>query len=324
MTSYRVDSPTAVSTERKTGMTSSNQWKKFEALVARIEKAAAPRDAVVKSPDRVQDITSGQLREVDASIRYKVGSADILITIECRKRRRKADQTWIEQLASKQASIGAARTIAVSSTGFTKPALDAATKYGIEARTLSEVTPRTIESWFMPGGAVHVARLIEDIRCFVVLYDEARKPWTHGFFAPVEQLPFKHKGEESAFKISAYLPVLERVHPELFTDIPLDGTRIELELPIEWQPGELLIGRDWELSVYLTKLIVTASYQSTILNIESGEHHEYIAPDGTTYQHSSFESNWLGESVRFDHQSDPSGTQHVSMEFLEPNEDTQD
>jgi hypothetical protein len=73
-------------------------WREFEKLVARVEQAMAPSGAEVKSPDRIPDKVTGQLREVDASIRYKVGTCPVLITIECRDRRSIEDAQWIEQL----------------------------------------------------------------------------------------------------------------------------------------------------------------------------------------------------------------------------------
>lgn len=65
-------------------MTDKKQWREFERLITRIEKMLAPMGAEIKSPDRIPDKVTGQLREVDASIRYTVGSAPVLITVECR------------------------------------------------------------------------------------------------------------------------------------------------------------------------------------------------------------------------------------------------
>lgn len=124
-----------------------SEWRKFEKLVASMESVLLPRGAVVKHPDRIPDIDTGELREVDASIRYSVGSVLLLITIECRKRAKKDDVTWIEQLTQKQRSIGAAKTIAVSESGFTEPAHRKAKLKGIELRTLRKIKPRDIESW---------------------------------------------------------------------------------------------------------------------------------------------------------------------------------
>lgn len=127
-----------------TRMRSSPEWKEFEKLVARIESDAGKQGFIVTSPDKIRCKVTGRLREVDASVRAKVGTSTILITIECRKRRPKQDVTWIEQLATKKNNIGAARTIAVSSTGFSAEAQIMARHLGIELRHLSEVATAQI------------------------------------------------------------------------------------------------------------------------------------------------------------------------------------
>lgn len=114
-------------------------WREFERLVARIEADASPRGIVVTSPDRIRCNVTGKLREVDASIRSTVGTAEVLITIECRLRSRVQDVTWIEQLIAKKQSIGADRTIAVSATGFSQDAKTVAAAGGITLRRLSEI-----------------------------------------------------------------------------------------------------------------------------------------------------------------------------------------
>lgn len=71
-------------------------WRRFEQVVALIEQALAPLEAQVRSPDRLPDLLTGKTREVDASIRYTVGSVPVLITVKCRKRNQRQDDTWIE------------------------------------------------------------------------------------------------------------------------------------------------------------------------------------------------------------------------------------
>jgi hypothetical protein len=127
--------------------TTNPEWREFEKLVARIEKLLAPLGASVKSPDRLIDKTTHQLREVDGTIRYQVGSVPILITIECRDRAATQDVTWIEQLAKKQESLGANETVAVSSTNFTKPAGKLAERSRIFLRTLQDVSGEEIAEW---------------------------------------------------------------------------------------------------------------------------------------------------------------------------------
>jgi hypothetical protein len=119
----------------------------FEMLVSRIEGILAPRGVVVTSPDRIPTLTTGKLREVDASIRYKLGSIDVLITVECRERSRAQEVTWIEQLATKKAAIGAMHTIAVSSKGFSEEALTQARLLGIGTRLCEDVKDADILSW---------------------------------------------------------------------------------------------------------------------------------------------------------------------------------
>jgi len=111
-------------------------WREFEKLAAEIEDFLSPQGAVVTCPDKLIDIDTGEFREVDASIRYMVGSVPIVIILECRLRKSRQGTMWIEQLSSKRASVGAAKCVAISQTPFTKPAIKKAAKLGVELRNL--------------------------------------------------------------------------------------------------------------------------------------------------------------------------------------------
>lgn len=121
--------------------------RELEQLVARIEAALGPTGAVVKSPDYLIDRVTWQRREVDVSITFRAGSVNMLLTVECRDRTKTEDVTWMEQLATKQKHVGAAHTIAVSTTGFSEPALKAAKAHNISARTISEIVDADILAW---------------------------------------------------------------------------------------------------------------------------------------------------------------------------------
>ena len=101
----------------------------------------------IKSPDHLPDKVAGGTREVDVSLRSKVGSADVSIIIECRDRGRPADVTWLEQVKTKRDAVGASRAIAVASGSFSKKALAAASAYGIDARTLAQANTAEIRRW---------------------------------------------------------------------------------------------------------------------------------------------------------------------------------
>jgi len=126
---------------------SEKSWREFEELVTRIEATLSPKDAILKSPDKLIDNITQQLREVDASIKYKIGTTEILIIIECREMKKVQDTRWIEQLVSKQRDVGAAKCIAVTSNGFTKPAIKKAKSFGIEPRHMKKITTETISNW---------------------------------------------------------------------------------------------------------------------------------------------------------------------------------
>lgn len=125
---------------------SSDEWQQFEQLVARIEADAAPLGLTIKSPDRIRCKLTGRMREVDASIRAQVGTTSILVTIECRKRGKRQDVTWIEQLAAKKFAIGADRTIAVSASGFSADAEATARLHNIDLRRLRDVSINEINN----------------------------------------------------------------------------------------------------------------------------------------------------------------------------------
>lgn len=122
-------------------------WREFEMLVSRLEEALSPRGAVVLSPDRLPDKVTGEMREVDASIRYRVGSAEILIIVECRERKRVQDSIWIEQLCAKQRDVGAAKCIAVTTAGFSKSAARKAKAHGIELRHVKRAALEDVAAW---------------------------------------------------------------------------------------------------------------------------------------------------------------------------------
>jgi hypothetical protein len=127
----------------------------LEMLTARIEGAISDSDVIIKSPDHLPDLVmEGETREVDVSLRSKVGSAEVLVIIECRDRRRSADVTWLEQVKSKREAVGADRAIAVASASFSKRALAYARRYGVDARTLAQLSTAEIKAW---AGALEVS-----------------------------------------------------------------------------------------------------------------------------------------------------------------------
>lgn len=151
----------------------SRPGKAFEELVARIETILAPSGAVVKSPDYIQDLVTKRLREVDASIRIQDGDSIRLITVECRDHRKgKQDDRWIEQLVTKREKIGAALTIAVSSSGFSESAITSASHFGLELRRLDQITDAEIAQQWADVSKFAMSVLQVEYFCFsIALFD---------------------------------------------------------------------------------------------------------------------------------------------------------
>lgn len=133
----------------------------FEILVRCIESCLCPEGATVKSPDYLTDVTSGEQTEVDISIRSVIGSAEILVIIECRDRAGKQDKRWIDEIDSKKRSVNANKAIAVSRDGFTAPAINKAKSFGIDIRVFSEVGPTDFLDWIGPDKCVLIKRHVQ-------------------------------------------------------------------------------------------------------------------------------------------------------------------
>jgi hypothetical protein len=213
------------------------EWRQFEKLIARIEHAMAPSRAVVTSPDRIPDKVTGELREVDASIRYKIGTCPVLITIECRDRTSVEDVRWIEQLAEKQRSIGAAITVAVSSLGFTDPAIKKAIALGIQVRTLTDASADDfihwlkfqnveldISKWALAALALELYDAPDDAELVPALQQSFRQ---QGPLAPI----FVRNSDGRRFSIESILIEWNKTNGTFFPDdLPSDGTNIRRNL----------------------------------------------------------------------------------------------
>ncbi len=212
-------------------------WRQFEKLIAQIESAMAPSGAVIKSPDRISDNLTGEAREVDASIRYKVGTVPILITIECRDRSGVDDVRWIEQLVEKKRSIGASITVAVSSSGFTEPAIKKAALSGIEIRTLTDASASDFVKWLQTQNITVDLSEWSMVDLALTLYDFSGDA---ELIASVQQA-FREKGPLAPFLIRNFdgkhfhiqniLIEWEKMNGTFFPDnISADGTKVRRNL----------------------------------------------------------------------------------------------
>jgi hypothetical protein len=123
------------------------QGRALEHLVAELERVLGPTDVVIQSPEYIVGRNTGTRREVDVSLRVKIGSSELFVMIECRDRPGRQDATWIEQVASKQEDVGANKAVAVCSSGFTEGAGRLAEAKQIDLRTIAKVTGPDVFGW---------------------------------------------------------------------------------------------------------------------------------------------------------------------------------
>lgn len=123
------------------------EGRKFEKLILLLESIDLDNTAVITSPDYLIDKDSGVKREVDISIRYKIGTISLLIILECRDRTSVQGSPWVEEVSSKMKSVNADKAIMISSSGFSEPAHKKAKHNCIELRTYSQIDKNDIFSW---------------------------------------------------------------------------------------------------------------------------------------------------------------------------------
>lgn len=120
---------------------------KFEIMVSQITTLLEGDKAEVTWNERIVDPDNlPQQRQIDVLVRKD----DLATLIECRLRKSRQDVKWIEELIGRQASLRAHAIVAVSSSGFTKGAIAKAKQFGINLRTVDELSSDEIISWCKP------------------------------------------------------------------------------------------------------------------------------------------------------------------------------
>jgi hypothetical protein len=111
----------------------------FQQLVALIEDQLQPLGVKVTEAKEFRDSVTDNMREVDIAIEAKLAGHSFAIGIECIDRKRPAPVTWIEGIHDRNQTLeGLHKTVAVSRSRFTKPALVKAERYNIDTITLQE------------------------------------------------------------------------------------------------------------------------------------------------------------------------------------------
>jgi hypothetical protein len=119
----------------------------LEQLVAFIESELAGPQFTVTTNERRHNSDGRPIAEFDIVVRGKIGSGKIAWLIECRDRAETAGVDWIQQLPTRRHDHGFDKVTAVSTSGFTNPAIECARNNNIELRTMQDVPPPDLLTW---------------------------------------------------------------------------------------------------------------------------------------------------------------------------------
>jgi hypothetical protein len=93
-------------------------------------------EASVTESIELRDRVTGRLREVDILIQGKIGDYDATIAVEYIDWRKPTDVIWIESIYQKHQNLTTDKVILVSRSGYSKPAIEKAEFYNMEALSL--------------------------------------------------------------------------------------------------------------------------------------------------------------------------------------------
>jgi len=107
------------------------RWRRFEKLVAQVQQELAP-NAVVTHDDKIRGHNSGQLRQVDITVKQRVGQYDILIAIDCKDYKRAVNLNEVEKFIGLITDIKANKGVMVAANGFSNTAKSVGEKAGLD------------------------------------------------------------------------------------------------------------------------------------------------------------------------------------------------
>jgi len=111
------------------------KWKRFEELVKKVQEDLAP-GALVTLDEKIEGKITGVKRQIDISIRQKIGQYEVLIVMDCKDLSKPVDVKDVEEVIGLAEDVGANKGAIVSANGFSKAARTRGEKAGLELYSL--------------------------------------------------------------------------------------------------------------------------------------------------------------------------------------------
>lgn len=125
----------------------------FQKLVFLVKTHVAAGATVTESKPLL-DLLTGEPREVDICIQSAVAGHDVIVSIECNSKGRKAHVGWVEEMKAKHERLPTSALVLISRSGFSREAAEVAKKYGIHAFALNSVTKDVASRLFAESGSL--------------------------------------------------------------------------------------------------------------------------------------------------------------------------
>ena len=122
------------------------KWKRFEALVAKVQSSFSP-DVKVSLNEKVKGRHSGVMRELDIVVRRSVGQFQILIVVDCKDYSRPVHVKDVEEFIGLLEDVGANKGAMVAANGFTEAAKTRAKNSGIDLYRLVDAEQHDWQSY---------------------------------------------------------------------------------------------------------------------------------------------------------------------------------
>jgi hypothetical protein len=119
----------------------------FQRLIAIIQ-SHLDAGAEVEESAMLNDLGTGTPREVDVSVRGKIGDNTLIISVECRDRQRPSDVTWINEMHGKHGRLPTNLLVLASHSKFTAEAIRVAKDHGIRLIVLEDVSTEAPDRLF--------------------------------------------------------------------------------------------------------------------------------------------------------------------------------
>ena len=278
----------------------SKPGRKLEKIVRDLEKFLGDSNLEVKSPDKLFDYASESYREVDISIKGKLGTHPILIVIECRDWGKPQNVTWIEQLKTKRDGIRANKMIAVSTSGFSLNAKTLAEKYGIEIRNVNDLDAKELSGWLPNTEVVYILTSFDVQKVVYVVNDSPES----GDVAPKATLPtfggrgtnksvdkvFILKNTGQRFSINDLVRNIKfQDNTTLFDKVKPNQEPIEEILPLSFRDSSniLLVELDTKIS-RIVEMNIRVKLWKTERSIPIANIMQYTSPDEILAERADF------------------------------------